>query len=171
MEPVPAATEGPGVIRFRATIVEELEWVSELEGSSEVSPFVTPWTLEEHREALASSDWAHWVMVPEAGSGPLGYVLLAGLTGREIELRRMVVAEPGRGIGRAALRLVKSLAFESWGASRLWLDVFDFNERARALYYSEGFQQVEVVPGEAVGGPPGSKLLVLELRAEDLRCS
>ena len=37
------------------------------------------------------------------------------------------------------MRLVIDLAFGELGAHRLWLDVKDFNERAIALYRSEGF--------------------------------
>jgi RimJ/RimL family protein N-acetyltransferase len=37
------------------------------------------------------------------------------------------------------VRLVKRAAFERQNAHRLWLDVLDFNVRARRLYETEGF--------------------------------
>lgn len=45
----------------------------------------------------------------------------------------------GAGIGRRVLRATLRHAFDACGAHRLWLDVFEHNERAGALYRSEGF--------------------------------
>jgi RimJ/RimL family protein N-acetyltransferase len=56
-----------------------------------------------------------------------------------VQWRRLVVVDKGRGVGRAAVRLVKQAAFERFGAHRLWLDVMEHNHRAQALYESEGF--------------------------------
>jgi RimJ/RimL family protein N-acetyltransferase len=43
------------------------------------------------------------------------------------------------GVGRAALRVAKKIAFDDLQAHRFWLDVKKRNTRARALYDSEGF--------------------------------
>lgn len=59
--------------------------------------------------------------------------------GEGIEFKRLVVTRKGAGYGRAAVRLVKRAAFERQNAHRLWLDVLDFNVRARRLYETEGF--------------------------------
>ena len=40
---------------------------------------------------------------------------------------------------RTSLRVAKKIAFDDLGAHRLWLDVKLRNERAKALYDSEGF--------------------------------
>ena len=50
-----------------------------------------------------------------------------------------MIVQKGQGYGHAALRLLKKVAFEQWQAHRLWLDVKDFNHRARHLYAAEGF--------------------------------
>jgi len=54
------------------------------------------------------------------------------------------VRDKGQGVGRAALREVKRVAFGDLRAHRLWLDVKKRNTRAQALYQGEGF----VVEGE-----------------------
>ena len=59
--------------------------------------------------------------------------------GGTVELKRIVVREKGAGLGREAVRLVKREVFERYQAHRLWLDVFEHNQRARTLYVSEGF--------------------------------
>jgi len=70
-----------------------------------------------------------------------GYVILRGLrsANRCLELKRIVIAEPGRGLGRQVLRAIIDKAFGELAAHRLWLDVYDDNHRARHLYRSLGF--------------------------------
>ena len=51
----------------------------------------------------------------------------------------MVVQTKGQGTGRAALRVLKRIAFDDLGAHRFWLDVKALNTRAAGLYETEGF--------------------------------
>ena len=68
---------------------------------------------------------------------------------RSIEIMRIVVRTPGRGLGRQILEEVIRIAFEELSAHRLWLDVFEHNARAHHLYKSLGFVE-EGVLREAV---------------------
>lgn len=52
--------------------------------------------------------------------------------------------------------MIKKLAFEELNAHRLWLDVKDFNERARKLYESENFT-TEGIWREAVKAENGRR--------------
>lgn len=72
----------------------------------------------------------------------------------------MVVQHQGRGVGRAALRVAKKVAFDDLGAHRFWLDVKTHNARARALYDSEAFV-VEGVLRESVRVSGGYESLTL----------
>jgi len=56
-----------------------------------------------------------------------------------VELKRIVLQTPGRGLGRACLRVLKKLAFRDLHAHRFWLDVMSLNARALRLYAGEGF--------------------------------
>lgn len=71
----------------------------------------------------------------------VGYIILAGLQNpnRNIEFKRIVITDKGKGYGRKALKLIKKIAFEQLKAHRLWLDVRYKNLRAQNLYLSEGF--------------------------------
>jgi len=122
----------------RLTTEEDLSFVLSAEGETD---FVRHWTRERHREAMAAPSEAHWIVTAAPDDRRVGYVILAGLgtPDRSVALKRIVIREPGRGFGRESLRLVKALVFGTLGAHRLWLDVMDHNERARALYRSEGF--------------------------------
>ena len=102
--------------------------------------FVGQWTEERHRATLAGADARY--LVTESGPDELqAYVILRGLSEENgaIELKRIVVANPERGLGRRILAEVIRTAFEEFHAHRLFLDVYEDNARARHLYESLGF--------------------------------
>ena len=92
----------------------------------------------------------------------VGFLILIGCKSQNLslELKRMVVQAKGTGLGRAALRVAKKVAFDDLGAHRFWLDVRTHNQRARALYDSEGFV-VEGTLRECVRGADGFDSLVV----------
>ena len=129
------------LIYVRETAAADLEFVLGLESAPDNRSFVGVWSREEHLAFLSGAGNAHRLLFDGRDDRPVGYFLLSGLDSphRSIELKRIVIRPKGLGLGRAALKLVKRIAFESLGAHRLWLDVFLFNHRARHLYASEGF--------------------------------
>ena len=68
---------------------------------------------------------------------------------RCIELTRIVISEPGKGYGKSTLKLILKKVFEEYHAHRLYLDVIDYNQRARHIYKSIGFKE-EGILREAV---------------------
>jgi diamine N-acetyltransferase len=138
------------VIRWRPTTEEDVEYVMGLEGAAENAPFVTQWSRAEHVATLGDPDVRH--LIVERDGERVGFVILADLTlpSRVRQILRIVVAEKGRGIGRATLREAARICFEEHGAERVWLDVREENARARRLYESEGYvfeRRSETEPG------------------------
>jgi diamine N-acetyltransferase len=127
-------------LMLRPTTEFDLDWVVRTEHDPRFEPFITRWSRQRHSAALRDPGTRHLV-ITDSSAGRLGYVILRGIGEPDggIELLRIVVAEPGRGIGRAALRLIKRSAFEELDAHRLWLDVVPSNTAALRLYESEGF--------------------------------
>lgn len=126
---------------LRPTEENDLEFVVRIESEASADGVVTRQSFAEHEKYLTDEDVRH--LIVEADGEAVGYLILAGLLDTEnetIEFRRIVVAEKGKGYGRRALQLAKKIAFEELSAHRLWLDVIDFNERARRLYESENFR-------------------------------
>lgn len=80
-------------------------------------------------------------MVVEENGEKAGFVILCGLTStnKSAELKRIVIAKPGRGLGRMVLRAIVAQVFDDLSAHRLWLDVYEDNHRARHVYRSVGF--------------------------------
>lgn len=155
---------------LRPTIENDLDFVLEIERDAALERFVTSETVERHKYYLTESDVRHLII--EARGKAVGYGILAGLNDADenIELRRIVIAEKGKGYGRKVLQLIKVMAFEELKAHRLWLDVKDFNSRARHLYESENFT-VEGVWRECLKGANGRESIVFMsiLRSEFLR--
>jgi diamine N-acetyltransferase len=126
---------------LRSTTTSDLDFVLAAESDAENRAFVLTWTRDQHATAIGSPGFAHRIVADASSGQSVGYVILLGLDGlhRAIEFRRLVITAKGCGYGRAAVRAIKRLAFEELGAHRLWLDVKEFNQRARRLYESEGF--------------------------------
>ena len=128
-------------IRLRRTSAADLDFVLAAEYAPDNRSYINPWTREQHVQALSNDDLAHFIIETDTDGQPIGYIILAGLAQghQSIEFRRIVITAKGQGYGKAALRLVKTLAFEEWQAHRLWLDVKEHNARARHVYAVEGF--------------------------------
>lgn len=128
-------------MRLRRATAADLPSILALEQAPMAREFVGQWSEDRHRAALASEDARYYVSDAEWGEVQ-GFAILRGLmeTSRSIELKRIVVAVPERGLGRRMLRELMRLAFRELGAHRFFLDVFDDNSRARHLYESLGFQ-------------------------------
>lgn len=130
-------------ISIRKTTEADLDFILSAERHEENAPYVAQWSAERHREAFADEDIMHIIIEEDAICKPVGYAIIAGLKdcNRSIEIRRVVVADKGKGLGRRFFELYKKLAFEELKAHRLWLDVREFNDRAIHLYKSLGFVQ------------------------------
>lgn len=157
------------MLRLRPTKPSELGYVLAIE--FENSAFLTPWSRQRHQQAIDDPDEAHWLVLDAESERPLGFVLLAGLSSphHSVELRRIVVADQGKGVGRAALRLVIHRVFGEPGAHRLWLDVKDFNGRARKLYVSEGFVEEGRLRDAVLGHDGYESLIVMSILEQDHR--
>lgn len=143
----------------------DLEYVLSLERDPANLPYITPWERIQHEAAIRFPDFRHFIIEcgPDLEAG--GFLILVGCRNQHqsIELKRMVVQHKDQGFGRAALRVVKKIAFDDLGAHRFWLDVKKRNTRAKALYDSEGFT-VEGELREAVKVQDGfDSLIVLSM--------
>jgi diamine N-acetyltransferase len=128
-------------VRLRPTMQSDLEFVLSLERDPENLPYITPWERIQHEAAIRFPDFRHFIIEcgPDLEAG--GFLILIGCRNQHqsIELKRMVVRDKNQGFGRAALRVIKKIAFDDLGAHRFWLDIKKRNTRAKSLYDSEGF--------------------------------
>ena len=124
-------------------MVSDLDFVISVEQDQANLPFITPWERPQHEGAIRFPDFRHFIVETGAGNERVGFVILQGCRNphRSVELKRIVLQREGQGqgLGRACVRLLKRMAFNDLKAHRFWLDVKSLNERALALYRSEGF--------------------------------
>lgn len=125
---------------LRPAVDSDIPHIASLERGPVASAFAGQWSEERHRATLHGGD-ARYLVVDQPGGGLAAFAILRGLaeTSRAIELKRIVVAVPEKGLGRRILTELIRMAFEELGAHRLFLDVFEDNARARHLYESVGF--------------------------------
>jgi diamine N-acetyltransferase len=125
-------------LRLSNTEEVDLDYVLDAENNDENRQYIIPWSREKHIEAMGNPDVAHLIVQNETR---IGYVILVGLldSNRTIEFRRIVITEKGRGYGKATVEIIKKLAFETYNAHRLWLDVKVQNYRAQAIYKAGNF--------------------------------
>ncbi len=127
------------MIAMRPATEDDVAFLVATQVAPHARGFVLAATPEQVRAALDNPDRATFV-VTEDGE-PVGMVLLGSFADAPwlVEVRRIVVVRPGRGIGEHALRWVIAHAFEERNAHRISLEVVEANDRARRLYERCGF--------------------------------
>ncbi|MBS1802100.1 MAG: GNAT family N-acetyltransferase [Acidobacteria bacterium] len=125
---------------LRLATLDDIPAIIALEGNPVAREFVGQWSEDRHRATLIGADARYYVS--DSGENIEAYVILRGLSENSgsIELKRIVVGMPERGLGRRILQEIKRVCFLELHAHRLFLDVFEDNSRARHLYESLGFR-------------------------------
>ena len=128
-------------MHLRLATPADLPAIVNLERAPFAREFVGQWSAERHRATLESRDARYYVSETDWGEVE-AYAILRGFqeASGAIELKRVVVAVPERGLGRRILKELLRIVFRELGAHRLFLDVFEDNSRARHVYESLGFQ-------------------------------
>ena len=124
---------------LRPASIEDLPFILGLEQKFRELRLLGGNDLATHQRQLSNPDCSYWIV--EAESRPAGFVILRDIHSkdRNVELQRIAVAEPGRGLGSEVLRAVMDKAFDEFNAHRLWLDTYSDNARAQHVYRSAGF--------------------------------
>jgi diamine N-acetyltransferase len=154
---------------IRPATQADIAWIVSQEQRPDFATFIHRWPPERHERNLVDRDKLYLIAQDEAQER-VAFVILAGLSSkaRSFELVRMAVTRPGAGIGKPLLMIVMEMAFKKLGASRLWLDVFDDNVRARRVYEAVGFRE-EGTSGETAvktDGQLGSLVIMSILATE-----
>jgi RimJ/RimL family protein N-acetyltransferase len=154
-------------VRVRPTMLSDLDWVASVETDPANLPFITPWERTQHEGAIRFPDSRHFIIEAAAGYERTGFVILQGCRNpnRSMELKRIVLQRPGQGQGRgrACVRLLKRMAFRDLKAHRFWLDVKTLNQRALALYTSEGFVEEGRLRESVRAGDGYDSLIVMSM--------
>ncbi|MDO5980629.1 GNAT family N-acetyltransferase [Flavivirga spongiicola] len=126
-------------IKLLETKAENLLEIIEIE--KKYPQFVGQYNIDRHKEVLTNQDEKHLSIFNKSENRLIGYIILAGLLSKNhtIEFRRIALLKRGMGYGSMAIKLIKTICFKHYKASKIWLDVFTDNENAFRLYIKEGF--------------------------------
>jgi RimJ/RimL family protein N-acetyltransferase len=125
------------------------------------------WEEARHRAALA--DGRHAYFIGRDGAEPIGFAILRDWASPErvTAIKRIAVARPGQGYGRALLAQVVGTVFKETDAWRVWLSTYPENVRARRAYEAVGFQPEGIARGSAFfHGAYRDELVMALLRPE-----
>jgi RimJ/RimL family protein N-acetyltransferase len=129
-------------MRLREATPADISFIVAVEHAPEFREYIHNWTHDEHGTAMRDPDIRYFIAL-DGSENAVGYAILRGLQSehRNLELKRIVMHSPGRGHGKQVLQLLLKKIFDEFNAHRVWLDVFETNDRAQHLYRSLGFQQ------------------------------
>jgi len=126
-------------ISLTNTVKSDLDFVSKLENAPHNSKYIIVWNNNKHEQVIDDPNSLHLLI--EDNNNKLGYMILVGLNdiNNSLEFKRIVIDKKGQGVGRKAIQLLKDKIFNNYPINRIWLDVKEYNTRAKKLYESEGF--------------------------------
>lgn len=131
------------MVVLRQSLREELRVFSEIELDDDTSPFVIPYSIDEHRDMFSKPE-SRYLSIHSQNRFAGFILLLLEPDNMSVEFRRIVVVEKGRGIGQSAINQVDAYCKNKLHRSRIWLDVFENNDRARHVYEKCGYKQFKV---------------------------
>ncbi|MGI9383752.1 MAG: GNAT family N-acetyltransferase [Methyloligellaceae bacterium] len=132
---------------LRPATLGDVPWIMAQERRPEFAAYIHRSSEAQHRQRMVDPDRVYLIAEDERG-GRTGFALLAGRQASEngVELARMAVTEPGQGLGATLLEALLDWITVELAPARIWLDVFEDNERARRAYRRAGFVETERLP-------------------------
>ncbi|TMP82029.1 N-acetyltransferase [Pseudoalteromonas phenolica] len=121
-----------------STLVDLAQLVS-WEKQAEVEEFILPNTYQQHVDMMAQDNFLYLSIFQS--DRLVGFLILAIEAGGGIEFRRIVIGHRGQGLGQLAIQAMEYYCLEHFACQRIWLDVFDFNERGQHIYRKLGYQE------------------------------
>ncbi len=110
--------------------------------------YVHSWDKTTHTRNMALPAF-HYLIAEDEQSEPVAYAILRDDGADRTEWRRIIVAQPGKGVGKAFMQAIIAMFFEN-NTQAIWLDVYEENHRARHVYKSLKFIEtsIEPLPGD-----------------------
>jgi diamine N-acetyltransferase len=154
-------------ITFARASRDDVPFIMVTERMDGYDAFVGRWDEARHLAAIGDDHYAYF-LARDAGR-PVGFTIVRDWASPERAtcVKRIIVSNPGNGIGRRLLRAVVDTIFHETDAHRVWLGVFPENARARRTYEAIGFKAEGVARGSAFfGGVHRDELIMSVLKPE-----
>ncbi|MEQ3513031.1 GNAT family N-acetyltransferase [Pseudoalteromonas sp. BZB3] len=126
-------------IKLVNTVPEQLAILEGWEQQAGVGEFILANSKEQHLVSMQEPTIQYLSVLQNERL--VGFIILALEPNNTIEFRRIVIGHRGAGIGQLAIRAMEQYCLEHFACQRIWLDVFDFNERGQHIYSKLGYQE------------------------------
>lgn len=138
------------MIELRESRQDELGFFCELEQETDAAEFVLSYSLAQHRAEYQRAETLYLSIID--GEAVLGFFILALDPDQiSVEFRRIVVADREQGTGQRAILAMEEFCRDRLRRQRVWLDVFESNQRALHVYEKLGYSCFDT--GELNGKP------------------
>ena len=134
---------------LRPSTPGDLSFVTTLERDPANRDFIGQWADDEHLDAMAGkAGREHWVI--ERDGERAGYLIAYDTRALDggVYVKRILMQDKERGTGKAALAAFLDDACARHGIAFVWLQVWNWNARAQAVYTKLGFTFLDVPPQE-----------------------
>ena len=129
-----------GVIALDDATEDQLEIFHHMEKDEDTVHYILPYSVDEHKEEFSRNDVVY-KSVYDRHNNLVGFVILIlDPDGKSVEFGRIVIAPKGQSYGSRAVSLIERVCKEELNRQRIWLDVFEFNQRAQHVYESSGYR-------------------------------
>jgi len=129
-----------GRLRLRTANIDDYDFINEAEKDKDCTPWVNNWKLHSRIEKFGDNNFFQTIIETLEGKS-VGFIDFRDmLHDTQVELKRIVIAERGKGYGKEAMYLSQKFAFEVINRDRLYLGTKVNNERAIHLYHTTGFR-------------------------------
>ena len=126
---------------IKLTEVKNLDEICQIELDDYNKPYITIYSFERHKKYVDDDDILHLTVYHKKKKYLVGYIIIVGIKNPDhsLELRKILINEKGKGYGKACLKAVMKYCFDVLRFHRLWLDVYEGNERAKDIYLKMNF--------------------------------
>ncbi|MCF6440759.1 GNAT family N-acetyltransferase [Pseudoalteromonas luteoviolacea] len=127
------------MLKLIPSLAEHIDAFIEMERRSDTTQFIIPYTKAQHKTEMRKQDINYLSILSHDALS--GFFILARQANREVEFRRIVVDSNFRGIGQQAIVQMEQYCMAHFDTQRIWLDVFESNQRGLHIYNKLGYKQ------------------------------
>jgi ribosomal protein S18 acetylase RimI-like enzyme len=138
-------------VRLRPSRPDDLAFITSLERDAENRKIIGQWSDGQHLAAMRG-EGGRWHSIIERDGERAGYIIgydSRAASGGGVYLKRVLVGDKERGTGKAAVRCFLDETFARLAPDFIWLHVYEWNARARAVYLALGFRDYHPPHDEA----------------------
>jgi len=120
--------------------VQDASLFAQLEQAPDTKQFVLPYSETEHARNILNSSFVY-LRILDAGELVGFFILVLDSEPNSVEFRRAVVSDKGKGVGQSAITAMEQFCRTQLQRTRVWLDVFEYNNRGRHIYEKLGYER------------------------------